>query len=399
MSMKISERLGSLEESVTLSITARAKAMRAQGLDVVGFGAGEPDFPTPPNVSEAAKRAIDEGCTRYTPVGGIPELKKAVIEKFAADNGLEYAPEEVIVSCGAKHSLYNIFQAILDPGDEVIIPTPYWVTYPAVVSLAGGRPVILKTEPERGFRMDASALRALITERTRAVVINSPSNPAGVMYSASELAAIAEVALRSGLVMVSDEIYEKITYGEKPHVSVASLGPEARDETIVVNGVSKTYAMTGWRIGYAAGPSEVIGAMTRLQSQSTSNPSSISQWAAVEALTGPQDAVAEMVGHFRKRRDRLVEGLNAMDGVSCLCPEGAFYVFADLSAYYGSGHSGGRVRGSLDMAAYLLEGVGVALVPGVAFGEDAFVRISFAVSMDTIEEGLRRIGLALGELS
>ncbi len=399
MSIVISERLAGLEESVTLAITARAKAMKAEGMDVIGFGAGEPDFATPSNIREAAKRAIDEGCTRYTPVGGIPELKKAVIEKFRMENGLDYTPSEVIVSCGAKHSLYNIFQAMLDPGDEVIIPSPYWVTYPAVVSLAGGRPVIVRTSAEGGFKMGPEALGEAITERTRAVIINSPSNPAGVLYSEGELAALAEVALERGIVIVSDEIYERITYGGKRAVSIASLSEDVKARSIIVNGVSKTYAMTGWRIGYAAGPEPVIKAMTRLQSQSTSNPASISQWAAVEALTGPQDSVTKMVSHFSKRRDAIVSGLNAIPGIRCVEPDGAFYVFVDFSAHYGGRHSAGEVRGSLDMAAYLLEGVGTALVPGVAFGEGGFWGISFAVPSANDLGGVQRIQIACEDIT
>ncbi len=399
MSVKISDRVAGLTESVTLAITAKAKAMKAEGMDVIGFGAGEPDFATPENIRDAAKRAIDEGCTRYTPVGGIPELKKAVIEKFGVDNSLDYTPDEVVVSCGAKHSLYNIFQSILDDGDEVIIPSPYWVSYPAVVSLAGGVPVIVRTEAARGFKMTPEELRSAITPRTRALIINSPSNPAGTLYSTEELSVLAGVALEKGLLIISDEIYEKITYGGVTATSIASLSEEVKARTVVVNGVSKAYAMTGWRIGYAAGPKAVMKAVSKLQSQSTSNPTSISQWASVEALTGPQDAVGKMVSAFSKRREAIVAGLNAIPGVTCVEPHGAFYVFADFSSFYDKRHSAGAVRSSLDMAGYLLEGVGVALVPGAAFGEDDFVRISFASSMDNINEGVKRIGLAVGELS
>lgn len=399
MSLKISDRVARLAESVTLAITAKAKAMKAEGMDVIGFGAGEPDFATPMNIREAAKRAIDEGCTRYTPVGGIPELKKAIIEKFSLDNGLDYTPEEVIVSCGAKHSLYNIFQSILDEGDEVIIPAPYWVSYPAVVSLAGGVPIIVKTDARRGFKMTPEALRSVITPRTRALIINSPSNPSGTLYSGEELAGLAEVALENNILIISDEIYEKITYGGGTAPSIASVSDEVKGHTIVVNGVSKAYAMTGWRIGYAAGPKAVIKAMTKLQSQSTSNPTSISQWASVEALTGPQGAVDKMVTQFSKRRDVMVAGLNAIPGLSCVKPDGAFYVFADFSSLYGRQGTAGAVNSSLEMAGYLLEGVGVALVPGAAFGEDGFLRLSFASSMENINEGLKRLRLALGELS
>ncbi|MFQ5353954.1 MAG: pyridoxal phosphate-dependent aminotransferase [Thermodesulfobacteriota bacterium] len=399
MKISISERIAGLSESVTLAITAKAKAMKAAGMDVIGFGAGEPDFGTPQNICAAAVRAIGEGFTRYTPVGGIPELKKAVIAKFSLDNALQYTPEEVIVSCGAKHSLYNIFQAILDPGDEVIIPSPYWVSYPAVVSLAGGVPVILGTGTKSGFKMTPQGLRSAITPRTRALIINSPSNPAGTLYTEDELAGIAGAALEHDLLIISDEIYEKISYLGRPAPSIASLSEEVKARTVVVNGVSKAYAMTGWRIGYAAGPVDIIKAMTKLQSQSTSNPTSISQWASVEALTGPQETVDEMVSAFLKRRDAMVTGLNAIPGVRCVEPEGAFYVFADFSGLYG-GRAGERIiKSSLEMAAYLLEGVGVALVPGSAFGEDAFLRLSFATSMENITEGIKRIGLAAGDLS
>jgi len=398
MSVKISDRVAGLTESVTLAITAKAKAMKAEGMDVIGFGAGEPDFATPENIRKAAKRAIDEGYTRYTPVGGIPELKKAIIEKFSFDNGLDYTPDEVIVSCGAKHSLYNIFQSILNTGDEVIIPSPYWVSYPAVVSLAGGVPVIVRSSSERGFKLAPEALRSAITPRTRALIINSPSNPAGTLYTKEELAALASVAIENNLLIISDEIYEKITYGGASAASIASLSEEVKARTVVVNGVSKAYAMTGWRIGYSAGPKAVIKAMTKLQSQSTSNPSSISQWASVEALTGPQDAVAGMVSAFSKRREVIVAGLNAIPGVSCVEPEGAFYVFADFSSLYGGSGAVGPVNDSIELAGYLLEGVGVALVPGAAFGEDAFVRISFASSMENINEGVKRIRLAAKEL-
>lgn len=398
MKIKISDRIAGLSESVTLAITARAKAMKAAGKDVIGFGAGEPDFDTPANIREAAVRAINEGCTRYTPVGGIPELKCAIINKFSLDNALNYTPDEVIVSCGAKHSLYNLFQALLDPGDEVIIPSPYWVTYPAVVSLTGARPVILRTSLDSGFKVSPDELRAAITERTRAVIINSPSNPTGSLYTEAELAGLAEVACEKDILIVSDEIYEKLCYGGHPAPSIASVSEEVKARTVVVNGVSKAYAMTGWRIGYAAGPAEIIKGMAKLQSQSTSNPTSISQWAAVEALSGPQDAVDNMVAEFTKRRDVIVEGLRAIPGITCNSPEGAFYVFADFSARYGRSSGDGIINSSLAMAGYLLEDAGLALVPGSAFGEDGFLRISFATSMKNITSGIKRLGEAIGEL-
>ncbi len=399
MKIKISDRIAGLSESVTLAITARAKAMKAAGKDVIGFGAGEPDFDTPANISAAAVRAINEGRTRYTPVGGIPELKCAIINKFSLDNALNYSPDEVVVSCGAKHSLYNLFQSILNPGDEVVIPSPYWVSYPAVVSLTGAKPVILRTSAERGFKVNPDELRSVVTDKTRAFIINSPSNPTGCLYTEAELRGLAEVACEKDILIVSDEIYEKLCYGGSAAPSIASVSAEVKARTVVVNGVSKAYAMTGWRIGYAAGPVEIIKAMSKLQSQSTSNPASISQWAAVEAISGGQDTVDVMVAEFTKRRDVIVEGLRAIPGITCNSPEGAFYVFADFSGLYGRSSGDGPINNSLDMAGYLLEDAGLALVPGSAFGEDKFLRLSFATSMDNITGGLKRLGAALGKLS
>jgi len=388
-----------LEESATLAITARAKALKAEGRDIIGLGAGEPDFDTPDNIKRAAVEAIQKGRTKYTPVGGLPELKDAVIEKFRRDNALEYTRDEIIVSCGGKHSLYNLFQAVIDPGDEVIVPSPYWVSYPPMVSLAGGVPVIVATDEAAGFKMTPSDLSSAVTGRTRAVVINSPSNPTGAAYTAGELAALAEAALEKDLLVVSDEIYEKLTYDGFCSTSIASVSEEMRKKTVIVNGVSKTYSMTGWRIGYAAARADIVKAMTNIQSQSTSNPSSISQWAAVEALTGPQETVEKMVGEFEKRREVIVEGLNSMEGVSCFRPQGAFYVFANFSGVFGRGFRGRAVRGSVDLAKYLLDEAGVAVVPGEPFGDDSCLRLSYATSMENIIEGLKRIKKALGELS
>lgn len=396
--VRISERLSGLKESATLMITAKAKALKAEGRDIVGFGAGEPDFDTPDNIKEAAVEAIRSGQTKYTPVGGTAQLKDAVIEKFRRDNSLEYSRDEVIISSGGKHALYNLFQAVIDNGDEVVIPAPYWISYPAMVELAGGVPVVVGTTQSGGFKMTPEMFAEAITPRTRAVVINSPSNPTGAAYSPEELAALSEIAVTNGVLVVSDEIYEKLTYDGFQSTSIASASDEARENTVVFNGVSKTYSMTGWRIGYAAGPVEIIKAMTRLQSQSTSNPCSISQWAAVEALTGPQDAIDVMVEEFSKRRDIMVARLNAMDGVDVAKPQGAFYTFASVSGVLGKSFKGTKIETSVDLAGYLLDEAGVAVVPGEPFGDDTSVRLSYAIALESIEKGLDRMDKALKDL-
>ncbi|MBI5235414.1 MAG: pyridoxal phosphate-dependent aminotransferase [Deltaproteobacteria bacterium] len=396
--MKLSSRLNGLEESITLAITAKANALRASGKNVIGLGAGEPDFDTPENIKEAAIKAIRDGKTKYTPVSGIAELKDAIIAKFKRDNNLAYTREQVLVSSGGKHSIFNLFQAIINPGDEVVIPAPYWVSYPAMVMLAGGRPVIVKTDEGAGFKMKPEEFAAAITPQTKAVVINSPSNPTGAAYTASELKDIASVALDKGVLIISDEIYEMLAYdGFKP-VSIASTSDKAARNTVVLNGVSKAYAMTGWRIGYAAGPPAIIQAMTNIQSQSTSNPASISQWAAVEALNGTQGFIPMMVKEFASRRDAMVTGLNAINGISAKTPLGAFYVFANVSGVYGRGLPGMRLTDSSDLAVWLLDEAGVALVPGAPFGDDNYIRLSYATSMDNINEGIRRMGEALARL-
>ncbi len=391
--IKLSSRLAGLEESITLAITAKAKALAQAGKSIVGFGAGEPDFDTPGNIKEAAIRAIKSGQTKYTPVGGIVELKDAIIGKFKRDNNLEYSRDEVIVSCGGKHSIYNLLMSVLDAGDEVVIPSPYWVSYPVMVGLAGGVPVIAETRQERGFKMSREAFAALVTKKTKAIIINSPSNPTGAAYTADELKGIAEEALKNNLLIISDEIYEKLTYDGFKSTSVASISEEIKSQTIVLNGVSKTYAMTGWRIGYAAGPRGIIKAMTGIQSQSTSNPASISQWAAVEAINGPQDNIEEMKIEFEKRRDEMVSGLNAIKGITAFRPKGAFYVFANASGLYGKRiHGNGEtVKDSAGLANYLLDSAGVAVVPGAPFGDDSFIRLSYATSMENIREGIKRI--------
>lgn len=396
--IKLSGRLAGLEESVTLAITAKARALKAEGRDIIGFGAGEPDFDTPENIKEAGIKAIRDGHTKYTAVGGINELKDAIIGKFKKDNRLDYAREDVLVSCGGKHSIFNLFQAILNPGDEVIIPAPYWVSYPVMVMLGGGTPKIVHTKESDGFRMSIDAFKANITPKTKAVVINSPSNPTGAAYDAKELAAIAEIALKNNILIISDEIYEKLTYDGFRSSSIASVSDEVKKTTVVLNGVSKTYSMTGWRIGYAAGPREIIKAMTNIQSQSTSNPTSVSQWAAVEAISGPQDAITMMVTEFEKRRNAMVDGLNAIKGVSCIKPQGAFYVFANVSGVFGKKFNGSAIKGSVDIANYLLNEAGIAVVPGEPFGDDAFIRLSYATSMKNVVEGVKRISEAVKKL-
>jgi aspartate aminotransferase len=396
--MGIAKRATAIKPSPTLATAAKAKAMKAQGIDVVDFGVGEPDFDTPENVKQAGIKAIQSGFTKYTPAGGTDELKDAVIDKFKKDNNLAYERSQVLISCGAKHSLYNIAEALFDPGDEVIIPAPYWVSYPDQVLLNDATPVIVETTAEEGFTLTAKKLEQSVTKKTKALVLNSPSNPTGLAYDRKTLEEIAAVAVRHQLYVISDEIYEKLLYDGFKHVSIASLGKEIKDLTIVVNGVSKSHAMTGWRIGYAAGPKNVLSAMANIQSQSTSNPCSISQKAAVEALRGPQDFIATMNVEFDKRRRTMVERLNAMKGVTCLMPVGAFYAFPDVSRLFGKSVNGKTIKGSADLATYLLEDAQVALVSGDAFGAEAYIRLSYATSMENIRKGLDRIEKAFARL-
>jgi aspartate aminotransferase len=372
----LAKRALAIKPSPTLATAAKAKAMKAQGYDVVDFGVGEPDFDTPDNVKEAAMRAIRSGFTKYTPASGTDELKEAVVEKLRKDNGLEYERSQIIISCGAKHSLYNIAEALFDPRDEVIIPSPYWVSYPDQVLLNDAKPVIVKTTEKEGFKLSAKKLEKAITKKTKAIILNSPSNPTGLAYDMKTLEEIAAIAVKRGIYVISDEIYEKLIYDGFRHVSIASLGPEIKKLTIVVNGVSKSHAMTGWRIGYAAGPKDVITAMSNIQSQSTSNPASISQKAAVEALRGPQDFIGTMNVEFDKRRRYMVDRLNKMNGVSCLMPVGAFYAFPKISSSFGRRTTSGKtIRNSADLAVYLLEDAKVALVSGDAFGAKDYIRL------------------------
>jgi aspartate aminotransferase len=395
----LSNRSKSLRPSPTLAINAKAKSMQAQGIQVISFGAGEPDFDTPENIKEAAKKALDEGFTKYTAVGGIDELKDAIIKKFQRDSGLSYKRSEIIVSCGGKHSFYNLAQAIFDQGDEVIIPAPYWVSYPPMVSLAGGSPVIIETTEKNEFKIAPEDLKKALTPKTKALIINSPSNPTGSAYAKKELGRIAEIAISKNFFVISDEIYEKIVYDGFEFISIASLSEEIKTKTIIVHGVAKTYAMTGWRIGYTAGPEEVIAAMNNIQSQSTSNPTSIAQKASVEALAGPQDEVGKMVSAFAQRRNYIVDRLNKMPGVSCYKPAGAFYVFPNFSSYYAKSYQGKKIENSTRLADFFLDVARVAVVPGVEFGADPFERLSYATSMEDIKEGLNRIEEALKKLS
>ena len=397
--MKLAARVAKIKPSETLAITAKANALRAQGRDVIGFGAGEPDFDTPANIKAAAIIAIEAGFTKYTPVGGTDELKDAVIAKLKRDNALEYKRSQIVVSCGAKHTLYNLAQALFEAGDEVIISAPYWVSYPDIVILSGGQPVIVNTLEKDDFKMKPEQLKAAITSRTRAVVINSPSNPTGATYSPEELNDLAAVLLNKEIFVISDDIYEKMIYTNFPFANIATVEPKMKDRTIVVNGVSKAYAMTGWRIGYAAGPEQIIAAINKIQSQNTSNPASISQKAAVEALNGDQDVVGKMVSEFRKRRDIIVPLLNEINGMKCLSPEGAFYVFPNVSQIYGRSFQGKKVTNSTELIDYLLDEANVATVPGAAFGSDSHIRLSYATSVQNIEEGLKRIKNAIAKLN
>lgn len=393
--MLISRRIEAIEPSQTMAIDAKAKEMKRAGVDLVDFGAGEPDFDTPGHIKQAAIRAIEQGFTKYTPATGMAELKEAICEKLRKENGLEYSPADVVVSCGAKHSILNVVLALVDEGEEVIIPAPYWVSYPQQVKMAGGKPVIINTDMAHHFKLTPDQLRSALTPRTKLLILNSPSNPTGTVYTREELNGLAEVVLKAGIYVISDEVYEKIIYDGLSHFSIACLGDELKRRTIVVNGVSKSYSMTGWRIGYAAGPPEVMAAISKIQSHHTSNPTSISQVASLEALRGPQECVEEMVREFDRRRRYIVQQLNQIPGVICPQPQGAFYVFPDVSSYYGSK----EIMGSISFSEYLLEEVKVAVVPGIAFGADAHIRISYATSMEQIQEGVARMKEGLGRLT
>jgi aspartate aminotransferase len=394
---KLAKRALNVTPSVTLSIDAKAKQMISQGIDVVGFGVGEPDFDTPVNIADAGVNAIRAGFTRYTPASGTVELRQAICEKLKADNGLDYAPADIVVSSGAKHSIYNILLALCDEDDEVIIPAPYWVSYPEMAKMVGAVPVVIETEEENDFKVELKALEAAITPRTKILMLNSPSNPTGMVYSEEELRSIADLCVKHGIYVIADEIYEKLVYDEAAHVSIASFGPEIKDLTIVVNGMSKAYAMTGWRIGYTASNRELANAMSGLQSHATSGPNSIAQRASVEALRGPQGTIDMMLTEFSRRRLRMVELINAIPGLSCRTPKGAFYVMANVSGLFGKTLAGEVIKDDVHLATVLLDKAHVAVVPGSAFGSGDFMRLSYATSMEKIEEGLRRIAKFVAE--
>ncbi len=403
--MKLSKRIMNVKPSATLELTALANRLKAQGVDIIGFGAGEPDFDTPQSIKDAAKRAIDTGKTKYTPAGGIVELKNAVIAKFQKENGLEYKLAEVTINCGGKHSFYNLMQVILDPGDEVIVPAPYWVSYPTMVELAEGKPVIIDCPESTGFKLTPEQLKNGISDRTRAIVINSPSNPTGSAYSKSELEAIAKIVEDREIILISDDIYESIVYDDFKFYNIANMSEALKKKTIVLNGVSKTYSMTGWRIGYMAGDSDVIKGVENLQSQSTSNPTSIAQWAAVEALAGDQSVKDEMLTAFRRRRKIIVDGLNSISGISCMHPDGAFYAFPRVSGIYELSRwpevkaKYGSKGNSSVLCSYLIDEARVAVVPGIEFGNDDYIRLSFATSDENITKGVERIGEAVRKLA
>jgi len=387
----------SIQPSVTLSIDAKAKSMISAGENVISFSIGEPDFDTPKNIGDAGIYAIQNGITKYTPANGTLELRKAICKKFKEDNNLEYTPSQIVVSNGGKHSIYNALMAILNPNDEVIFSIPYWVSYPEMVSIAGGTPVMIKTTEENGFKFNSNDLEKVKTEKTKAIIINSPNNPTGSVYTKEELEDIANWAVKNDIFVISDELYEKLIYDDEVHVSIASLNDAIKNLTIVINGMSKAYSMTGWRIGYTASNQEIATIMSNLQSHTTSNPCSISQYASVEGLTGPQDSLLEMKKEFDKRRLRITELVNEIANVSCNTPKGAFYVMMNCSYYIGKEIDGVKINSSVDFSDLLLEKCKVAVVPGLAFGDDNYVRLSYATSMDKIEEGINRIKKLLGE--
>ncbi|MCY6958238.1 pyridoxal phosphate-dependent aminotransferase [Clostridium brassicae] len=389
--MNLSSKAKQIAPSLTLSITAKAKEMSKNGIDVVSFGAGEPDFNTPENIQNAAIKAIKNGLTKYTAASGINELKEAIVNKFKSDNGLDYSNDQIIISTGAKQCLANAFQAILNRGDEVLVPTPYWVSYPELIKLADGVPVFVNNKKSNGYKYSLDVLEECITANTRAIIVNSPNNPTGCIYTRDELKMIADFAKKYNLIIISDEIYEKLIYGDNKHISIASLSEDAYNRAIVINGVSKSYAMTGWRIGYAASSKEIIKLMSSIQSHTTSNPNSIAQYAALEALNGDQSSMNLMVKEFEKRRDSMIDRINKIDKVSCLKADGAFYIMIDVSNFYGKKIKESVINDSLEFSRVLLEEENVAVIPGDAFGLGDYIRVSYATSMENIEKGLEKI--------
>ncbi|SCJ43906.1 Aspartate aminotransferase [uncultured Clostridium sp.] len=394
MRKNISNKLKSIQPSVTLAITAKAKSLKAQGIDIIGFGAGEPDFRTPKHIRDAAINAIENESIGYTAASGMESLKKAICDKLKRDNNLEYTQDQIVVSNGAKHSLFNTLSAICNPGDEVIVPNPYWVSYPELVRLVDTKPVFVECPEEAEFKYTVEALEAAITDKTKAIILNTPNNPTGTAYKEEDLRAIADLAVKHNIYVISDEIYEKLLY-EGTHTSIASFNQDIKDLTIVVNGVAKAYAMTGWRIGYTACNKEIAKAMSNFQSHATSNPNTIAQYATIAALNGPEETLNEMVNAFKERRDFMVEKINSIENLSCLKPQGAFYVMVNISKLIGKTINGKAINNSIDFADYLLDDAKVAVVPGIGFGNDNYIRLSYATSLDNIKEGLNRIEKAI----
>jgi len=397
--MKLAERVKRIKPSPTFAAAAKAAAMRAKGIEVISLAQGEPDFDTPANIKEAANKAIREGFTKYTPVAGFDDLKDAIIQKFKRDSGLTYDRSQIIASVGAKLCIYNLAQALFEAGDEVIVPAPYWVSYTDIILLMDAQPVVVPTTEGQGFKMSSAQLKSAITPRTKAILLNSPNNPTGATYTAEELRRLAEVLVPKKILIIADEIYENFVYDGTVFASIASLGKEVQDQTVVINGVSKTYSMTGWRIGYAAGPAELIAAMSKVQTQNISNPVSFCQKAAVEALLGPQDSVQEMIVEFDRRRRYIVERLNAMAGITCSMPPGAFYVFPNITGLFGKKWGEKRISNSADVTDFFLEEARVAGVAGSGFGDDQYIRFSYATSMKNIEKGMNRLQEALKKLN
>ncbi len=396
MVMELSKKGMSIEPSVTLAITAKANAMKKAGENVISFSAGEPDFNTPENIQNAGIEAIKLGFTKYTPASGTPELKEAICKKFKEDNNLDYKTSEIIVSNGGKHSLYNALMAILNPGEEVIFSIPYWVSYPELIKIAGGEPVMLQTNERNEFKFSSSDLDSVKTDKTKAVILNSPNNPTGSVYTKEELQDIADWAVKNEIFVISDELYEKLIYDGLEHISIASLNEDIKKLTITVNGMAKAFAMTGWRIGYAGADEKIVKIMSNIQSHTTSNPNSIAQYASIEGLTGSQKSIMAMKAEFDKRRKVMADLINSIDGISCVVPKGAFYIMLNSSQLYGEEIDGMLINSSVDFSNLLLEKCKVAVIPGVAFGDDKYVRLSYATSMENINEGLNRIKELLG---
>ena len=395
--MSISQRAKNIAPSLTLEITAKAKKMKAEGISIIGFGAGEPDFNTPDYIIEAAKKALDIGFTKYTPASGTPELKKVICDKFLKENGLTYKPEQIIVSTGAKSSLFHAIEAIIEKDDEVILPSPYWLTYPELINLAEGKCIIVETKKENDFKITYEELKSVYTNKTKCLILNSPNNPTGAVYNLEELKAIAKFVEETGIYVIADEIYEKLVYEGEKHYSIASLSDYLYDHTIIINGVSKSYAMTGWRIGYLAAPLEIAKAISSMQSHTTSNACSISQYASTAALSGGEDFIENMVKIFDERRKLMISKIEDIENVSYITPKGAFYVMVDVSNLYGKSYDSTLINGSLSFADCALK-AGVAVIPGIAFGNDKCIRLSYAISKEDISEGLDRLKKFIGDL-